>query len=157
MQTSPQKLVILDIDETLVYATEKPLEREADFRVGDYHVYKRPFLNEFIMFCFDTFAVAVWTTSTESYADEMLNRLLTGEQKPVFIWTREKCTYSYDPEIQEHFYSKKISKLRRRGYDLDLVIAVDDSPNVWSASYGNLVRVSRFQGDEDDAELPLLS
>lgn len=33
-------LLILDLDETLIYATEEPLEWEADFRVGHYHVYQ---------------------------------------------------------------------------------------------------------------------
>ena len=41
-------LLILDVDETLVFATEKELSRKADFIVFDYHVYKRPYLNQFL-------------------------------------------------------------------------------------------------------------
>jgi phosphoserine phosphatase len=37
MLKNKDKLLILDLDETLVYATETLLEREADFSVYDYH------------------------------------------------------------------------------------------------------------------------
>ena len=46
------KLLILDLDETLVFAAERPLTREADFRVGPYHVYGRPGLAVFLDQCF---------------------------------------------------------------------------------------------------------
>lgn len=41
-------LLILDLDETLIHATEQP-EREADFQIFHYHVYKRPYLEEFFL------------------------------------------------------------------------------------------------------------
>ncbi|MDQ4120460.1 MAG: hypothetical protein M3209_03335 [Acidobacteriota bacterium] len=44
MQNAGKKLLVLDLDETLIYATEEELERKADFRAGQYLVYKRPFL-----------------------------------------------------------------------------------------------------------------
>ena len=43
-----RQLLILDIDETLVYATETPLERPPDFRVGPFVAYRRPHLHKFI-------------------------------------------------------------------------------------------------------------
>jgi RNA polymerase II subunit A small phosphatase-like protein len=63
---SLKKLLILDIDETLIYATEASLPRQADFLVGQYHIYKRPFLNVFLKNCLDWFEIAVWTSSTPS-------------------------------------------------------------------------------------------
>lgn len=49
---SPGKLLILDLDGTLIFATERPLTREADFRVGPYPVYGRPGLPDFLDQCF---------------------------------------------------------------------------------------------------------
>ena len=46
---------LLDLDETLIYATEEKLGGESDFIVGQYFVYKRPFLNEFLEFCFKNY------------------------------------------------------------------------------------------------------
>lgn len=156
MQISERKLLILDLDETLIYATEEKSEREPDFIVGQYFVYKRPFLQEFLEFCFENFEVAVWTTATKSYAEEILQTVLQENQNLKFLWTRERCTFAFDEEEREHFYVKKIYKLRRCGQKLESVIVIDDSPNVWKCSYGNLVRVKRFEGDEKDNELKLL-
>ena len=44
------KLLILDIDETLVHATEEDLGRACDFETDWYVVYKRPHVDEFLDF-----------------------------------------------------------------------------------------------------------
>jgi TFIIF-interacting CTD phosphatase-like protein len=49
-----------------------------------------------------------------------------------------------------------MSKVRKRGYDLKKVIVVDDSPEKWRNSYGNLVRIKPFFGEIDDNELKRL-
>jgi len=59
MQTGEKKLLILDLDETLIYATAEKLQREPDLRVGQYFVYKRPFVEPFLDVCFESFEVAV--------------------------------------------------------------------------------------------------
>ena len=41
-------LLILDVDETLIHATEKELNQKVDFKIFDYNIYKRPFLDEFL-------------------------------------------------------------------------------------------------------------
>jgi TFIIF-interacting CTD phosphatase-like protein len=66
--TVQNKLLILDLDETLLYATAQPPARPADFAVGDYYVYKRPHVDAFLTQCFDWFDVAVWTSASPSYA-----------------------------------------------------------------------------------------
>ena len=156
MQNSEKKLLILDLDETLIYATEERLEREADFCACQYFVYKRPFLEAFLEFCFENFGVAIWTTATKSYAEEILETILKDNQKLQFLWTRERCTLAYEEEERENYFVKRMYKIRRRGYKLESVIVVDDSPNVWKCSYGNLVRVGQFEGDESDEELKIL-
>lgn len=156
MQNFERKLLILDLDETLIYATEEKLEREADFIVGQYFVYKRPFLESFLKFCFENFEIAVWTTATKSYAEEILQTVLEENQNLQFLWTRERCTFDFDAEEREHFYAKRMHKIRQRGYKLESVIVVDDSSNVWQSSYGNLVRVNKFEGNEEDNELKIL-
>lgn len=52
-----------------------------------------------------------------------------------------------------NFYEKKIHKIRRRKYDLNSVVVVDDSPEKWRSAYGNLVRVKPFFGEIEDDEL----
>jgi TFIIF-interacting CTD phosphatase-like protein len=156
MQISEKKILILDLDETLIYADEKPLEREADFQAGQYSVYKRPHLETFLSFCFEQFDVAVWTTATMSYAEEILKNILCENQKLLLLWTRERCTLAFDSELREHYFTKRMYKLRRRGYRLESIIVIDDRPAVWESSYGNLVGVAPFFGDENDDELKFL-
>ena len=156
MRNVERKLLILDLDETLIYAAEVKLESEPNLLVGQYFVYKRPFVELFLKFCFDNFNVAVWTTATKSYAEEILKTILKDDQTLKFLWTRERCTLAFDEEEREHFFVKRMSKIRRCGYKLESVIVVDDSPNVWQDSYGNLVRVNKFEGDEKDDELKVL-
>ncbi len=153
-----QKLLILDLDETLIHASEKRLSRESDFIVvNKYFVYKRPLVEKFLTWAFDNFKVAVWTSATENYAAEIVENVFSPFQNKLsFVWSRARCTTSLDFETRETFWEKKLTKLRRRGYQLENVIVVDDSPQMWRNSYGNLVRVKPYFGEIDDDEFEKL-
>jgi len=153
---SVKKLLILDIDETLIYATEASLPRQADFLVGQYHIYKRPFLDVFLKNCLDWFEVAVWTSSTPSYAIAIVPAIFENPKSLSFVWASDRCTVAYDIEWFEYYNRKNIKKVKRKGYRLESIIAVDDTPQKWERSYGNLVRVNPFEGEETDDELKYL-
>ena len=63
MNDTKRKLLILDLDETLIFSNTQSLVRKADFKIDGYYVYKRPNLNPFLKFCFFNFDVAVLTLS----------------------------------------------------------------------------------------------
>jgi hypothetical protein len=42
-----KKMLIFNVDETLIHATETPLAIALSFRTGPYSVYKRPFVDDF--------------------------------------------------------------------------------------------------------------
>jgi len=149
-------LLILDLDETLIHARNELLEHEPHFRVGPYGVYKRPYLDEFLSFCRENFDVAVWTSSSEDYAGEVVENIFGKEHTLSFVWARNRCTIEYLPEQQTHIWSKNIKKVKEKGYALENVIAIDDTPEKYKRSYGNLVTVQPFEGDVDDGELKLL-
>lgn len=150
------KLLILDLDETLIYAGETPLDRAADFHVGPYHVYRRPYVDEFLSGCFERFDVAVWSSSSPAYAAEVVDALLPDPKLLAFVWASDRCTLAFDPELRALCWRKPIRKVRRRGYDPAHVIVVDDSPEKWQQSYGNLVRVTPYGGSGEDEELKAL-
>lgn len=153
----PKKLLILDLDETLLFADEQPLARAADFRVGQFHVYKRPGLASFLLWCFQRFDVAVWTSSSPLYAGEVIKAVFPDPDRLAFVWASDRGTVAYDSETGEQHDQKNLKKLKKRGYSLEAVIAVDDSPEKWRQSYGNLVQVAPFHGAEDDTELTSLT
>ena len=46
----PRRLVIFDLDETLVHATEDSLSHAADFAIPPYNVYVRPHVEDLLQF-----------------------------------------------------------------------------------------------------------
>jgi len=146
-------LVILDIDETLVFSTLTPLDRREDFMIDKYYVYRRPHLNNFFLFCLYNFRSAVWSSSSPSYAEAMMDQISSEADKLEFIWSREQCTQRIDPETGQLYWLKNLKKVKNRRYDLDRVLMIDDSPEKVQKNYGNHLLVSPFLGDEADNEL----
>ena len=157
MPIPPRNLLILDLDETLVYATHEPWSARYDFRAGSYYVYRRPHLAEFLAFCLDRFSVAVWTSSTRAYADLVVPQIFEEPERLAFVWSRERCTRRFFPEEQDFEYVKNLKKLKIRGYDLRRTIMVDNTPQKLLRNYGNLVRIEDFEGGETDRELQRLT
>jgi RNA polymerase II subunit A small phosphatase-like protein len=151
-----RNLLILDLDETLIYGTEEPRDRSADFRAGHYYVYRRPGVEDFLALCDSLFELAVWSSSTRAYARTVTKNILPPGVWPSFVWTRDRCTLRVDPETREEIWIKDLKKIKRKGYDLDRVIMVDDSPEKLARNYGNLVGVRPYFGDLADNELALL-
>ena len=149
------KIIILDLDETLIHAVEKPLERVQDFVVGPYFVYLRPHARSFIDFCFASFsAVAVWTSSSKDYAEEIsLNLFGSKKEDLAFLWSQERCVRKFDYKRYASYWIKDLKKVKRRGYALEKIIAIDDSPEKLYRQYGNLVRILPFEGLVSDDEL----
>ena len=150
------KLLILDLDETLIHAKEKPLERKADFKTDFYFVYKRPFIDEFLEFCRQNFKVGVWTTAGEYFAHDVVCHLFPADYSLEFVWSHQRCTRVFDSEFLDHYCVKDFKKLKRRGYCLEEIIMLDDTPRKLERNYGNLVRVTEWLGDLKDRELLLL-
>src|SRR3546814_14504898 len=68
-------LLILDLDETLIRAVEEPLDRPADFRLPDFHVYRRPHLDAFLALLSENFDLAVWLTGNSPYVDAIVDQI----------------------------------------------------------------------------------
>ncbi|NJK32024.1 MAG: HAD family hydrolase [Deltaproteobacteria bacterium] len=152
-----EQLLVLDLDETLVHATEDPLARVPDFHVGPYAVYERPHVRPFLEHVLARFAaVAVWTASTRSYALPVLSRIVDVDRL-AFVWCRDRCTLHVDWDTREVEHLKDIRKLTKRGHRREAILFVDDTPAKLARSYGNLVTVRPYLGDEHDDELPQLA
>jgi TFIIF-interacting CTD phosphatase-like protein len=161
--TIKNKLLILDLDETLIYSTETSLARKPDFLVEPYFVYKRPNLDNFMATCFEWFDVAVWTSSGAEYAAEIVAAIFPNPRLLKFVWSSDRCTiaYNYNHDLIDGYYPtyysrKLLKKVKRQGYPLESIIAIDDTPKKWEKSYGNLVRIAPFEGDASDRELTYL-
>jgi RNA polymerase II subunit A small phosphatase-like protein len=146
MEPDSPLLLILDLDETLICATEEPLRREADFAVGPYAVYGRPYLGEFLRSCSAGFRLAVWSTATDEYVMPVVERIMPPGVEPAFVWGRSRCVRRYDPEQFEEYHAKDLKKVRRLGYRLERVLIADDTPCKVHRHHGNALYVPSFFG-----------
>lgn len=153
---SAKPLLILDLDETLLFADENELARAPDFALGPYAVYRRPHLDAFLASVARRYTLAVWTSSNALYATGICAEIFSGGPAPAFVWARNRCTPRRDLANDSWTHAKHLSKLKRRGFDLRRVLVVDDSPDKHHRNYGNLVRVQPYFGALDDTELPRL-
>ena len=145
-------LVVLDLDETLIHATTKEDLGEPDFDMEGWKVYKRPHLNRFLDYCFEHFDVAVWTSAGELFADGIVTQIMPSRALK-FVWSAERCTQHFNSETLEYYPRKLLKKICRRGWSANRIVAIDDTPSKWEASYGNYVQVLPFFGDRTDREL----
>ncbi|WP_051884964.1 HAD family hydrolase [Lysobacter antibioticus] len=146
-------LLVLDLDETLVHASEVELDRAADFRALSYHVYRRPHAERFIAYALANFDVGVWTSSGRFYAEAVVAALFPP-QSLRFVWSSERCSISRDWTTGEYLNRKRLKKLKRDGYRLERMLAIDDTASKHAYNYGNLVCVREYLGeDESDDEL----
>lgn len=161
-------LLILDVDETLIHATDKALDRDADFMVFGYHVYKRPFLDEFLKAINNEFLIAIWSSASDEYVEAIVKEIISEKIVLEFVWGRSRCTYRrnfhideygyYEQDFENHYhYIKPLKKVKKRGYHLDKILIVDDSPHKSKDNFGNAIYPKAFKGDVDDNELPLLA
>lgn len=151
-------LLILDIDETLIHAADYTLDRPCAFRVAGYHVYVRPYIDVFLKRISRYYDIACWSSATPDYVEAILAEVLPDIVKPVFVWDRRRCTRRYDHTLWEHYFLKDLKKVRRKGFDLNRVLILEDDPKKVWRNYGNAVYVKPYLGEEaDDDELLILS
>jgi RNA polymerase II subunit A small phosphatase-like protein len=143
------------LDETLILATETALDRPADFEIPPYHVYFRPYLAEFVTSVLAQFDVALWSAGGERYVREISDRIFP-EGALKFRWSAKRCTLTKDWQNGGYQTRKHLKKVKVKGYSFGDILAVDDKPTNFARSYGNVIAVQPFSGDESDDELRLL-
>jgi TFIIF-interacting CTD phosphatase-like protein len=151
-----KRLLILDVDETLIYGAETALERPGDFCVGPYQVYRRPYLSEFLAGVGKWYELAIWSSATLDYVSDIAKTICPAPLEWRFVWGRDRCTQRMHPELFQIDYIKDLKKVRRLGYDLDRVLFIDDTPSKLARNFGNAIYVQPFTGDPSDEELSLL-
>ena len=155
------KLVVLDLDSTLIYSTKEKL-REPDFMVDGYNVYKRPGLDTFLEFCFANFQVGVWSSAAESYVDEIVKNIFKDPKKLLFKWTKNECTspaevYHIDVTDDSPLSKKVVKDLeklaRTLNFSMGEIVAVDDAPRLHYKNDSRVVCALKWEGSLDDRVL----
>ncbi|XP_024983726.1 uncharacterized FCP1 homology domain-containing protein C1271.03c-like [Cynara cardunculus var. scolymus] len=96
-----KKLLVIPLAGILVHRayrfkpTTIPTHRSPDFSYGKFLVYKRPFCEGFLKFCFERFQVGLWSSALEHNIEVVLNKVM-GELKSklLFTWDQKECTHT---------------------------------------------------------------
>jgi len=151
-----KNLLVLDLDETLIFANDSRLEYSEDFKTCGYFVYKRPHLETFLSQVKEWFKIGVWTSSDKVYALQIVKNIFPKGYPLEFLLSSDNCTTKFDFELQEYYNIKKLKKLKKKGFSLKNTLIIDDTPKKAEQNYGNYIRINAFEGEKDDNELELL-
>ena len=145
-----RKLIVLDIDETMVFVEDKYYFQDnkkltPDFELynGKYFGIKRPFLHQFLRDLNKKYDLAVWTSGSKDYAfaiGKIIFEPLKIRLK--FMWGKEHMIDGY----------KDLDSVRKVFPKYDSIIAIDDQSGYYK-NPDDLILIKRFVGNENDMEL----
>jgi len=152
-----KKVLVLDLDETLVHATSKPMrdirydvvvEVVIDGMRCRFYVKKRPHVDLFLKQVCQWFDVVIFTASLRQYADPVIDHLDPKRLlcKRLF---RESCVN------RAGLYIKDLTHVHP---DLSKIAIIDNSPVAYSMQKENAIPITDWFGDnlQDEALLQLL-
>ncbi|XP_021286327.1 uncharacterized protein LOC110418038 [Herrania umbratica] len=137
-----KKLLVLDLNGILVDVVQNPGEFKPDIRLSGKGVFKRPFCDDFLEFCFRTFNVGIWSSRINKNVKRLVGFLLKKWRRNLlFCWHRKQCTKTKFKTIEDKkkpLVLKELSKLWGRQspnvpwekgeYDESNTLLLDDSP-----------------------------
>ena len=145
-----QKVLVLDLDETLVHCSFSPPEYydvmisiTHDAVQYDLYIQKRPFLDEFLKQIMPLFYVVIFTASLRSYANPVIDMILPELPPPQRLF-RESCTYTNGMYIKD---------LDMFNMPLTKIIIVDNMPSAFGRHPENGILSATWKGARDDSEL----
>jgi len=147
-------LLVLDLDYTLVFSEIIEIEGKApdfilDFgQEGTIYTYVRPYLKDLFEYAFEHFNVAVWTSASKDYAEQVLQKLGILD-KLYFVWYRDTIDSSFTTPVIKDL--NKVSK----AYAVPMcsILIVDDDISSACRNHDNLVRINPYHGRKQDNEL----
>lgn len=144
------KLLILDLDETLIHSTRQPLpdqEQVGTVLDGRYHLYIRPGVHELVQRTREIYSLAVWTAAVPEYAAEVVTQVLPGVDL-AFVWARPQCTPGF------RGWHKDLDHVTEAfQYDPRDILMIEDTPENLRHHRRNCVQVRPWYGDPADQEL----
>eukprot|EP00993_Chasmostoma_nieuportense_P003597 NODE_4303_length_809_cov_69.219941_g4145_i0.p1 GENE.NODE_4303_length_809_cov_69.219941_g4145_i0~~NODE_4303_length_809_cov_69.219941_g4145_i0.p1 ORF type:complete len:243 (-),score=47.36 NODE_4303_length_809_cov_69.219941_g4145_i0:29-757(-) len=133
--TSPshKHTVVLDLDETLIYAREGPLEA-------------RPYTTHLLDFLGQHCEVVVWTAAQREYAKAVMRHI--DPNKVI-----QHCIYRHQSWFRSHDCTKDLQLI---GRDMNYVLIIENTPDCVRANPHNGIILPDYRGGAQDRLLPTL-
>ncbi|KVH99918.1 uncharacterized FCP1 homology domain-containing protein C1271.03c-like [Cynara cardunculus var. scolymus] len=94
-----KKLLVIPLGGFIVHRAHRrrpntiPRNSRSDFSSGNFLIYRRPFCESFLKFCFERFEVGLWSSAMEHNIHAVLTNVMGDlKRKLLFIWDQEECT-----------------------------------------------------------------
>ena len=117
-----------------------------DARSTSYWGMKRPYLNEFLLFCFSYFRiVAVWTAGTREYGEQIVDNIFQDIQRPHVLFSQTETLFDENrrpskPLIKMMASSPLLSQLMR----MDNTLLIDDNSDNFRPNPNNGVLIPGY-------------
>ncbi len=150
--TMNKKLVVLDLDETLLHACHEWIGKQPSFVISNAMIHLRPGVDDFIEAISKDFNIAIWTASYGLYTKDIIKKLFGTKTILRFVLTREDC----DPITESDGYpafEKDTQKILDLGWHYEDFVIVDDKPHLVKSKHLNIIEVRPFYGSTTDTEL----
>ena len=95
----------------------------------------------------------MWSSSSEEYVSYVVKHLFGSKYPLLFSWSVSRCVQKEDPVSNGYLYIKDLRKVRAKGFDVENILIVDDSPEKIKRQLRNLVQIVPFEGNIEDGEL----
>ncbi|XP_021757165.1 uncharacterized protein LOC110722205 isoform X2 [Chenopodium quinoa] len=130
---SRRKLLVLDVNGILVDIVVGYSHRyKPDTRVATKAVFKRPFCDEFLQFCFDRFDVGIWSSRTRQNLKKVVDFLLEDSKDRLrFCWDQSHCTATEYKTLENREKPLVLKELKYLWWD------TKGSRLPWDAGYYN--------------------
>ncbi|CAK7323224.1 unnamed protein product [Dovyalis caffra] len=135
-----KKLLILDVNGLLAdIVSYVSVGYQANVIVSGKSVFKRPFCDDFLRFCFEKFNVGVWSSRTRRNVNELIDSLFgDSRHKLLFCWDQSHCTNTGFTTVENRskpLFLKELKKIweyldsiNKGEYDESNTLLLDDSP-----------------------------
>jgi len=149
------KILVLDLDETLVFASLEPQERvDLELVIGTTpcFVQIRPGLEELVASIKDRWRCLVWSTGQPAYVEATCKALGIDWME---LWARDRCRrLDTIPEQHHEPFDKPLVWVEP---DETSVVIVDNAPGSFACNPKNGIPIQTWRGERADRQLVFLA
>lgn len=117
----------------------------------DFWGVKRPYIEEFLLFCFSYFKyVIVWSAGEKNYVEAIVNNIFKDLRKPDLVWTKNDIVFEKDANGVEGNGLKPLTKIinsaigKKFGLVPEKTLFVDDNETTFVKNKKNAIHIPPF-------------
>lgn len=145
------KLLVFDLDETLIYSSTKKLGYAPPFKCGQYYVYTRPHLLFILENLSQYYGIGIWSAADEDYVIDIVQQIIPSYIDLEFIWDKKWCQHIENNK--DSVFIKPLDKLDALNWQISQILLVDDNLEQANLFYNQTYPIKPFKGDKNDREL----